>query len=168
MQQRTSSDYQKFLTPANFDLAWKRLLTSGDAGYKWYWRRDAAVVAPIRSVWRSKILRELKNQNYVPNNVQIVGQPKSTGLMRHRSVMGVGDLIVYQMIANIIANKMRPRLEPKFGASMFSNMPATKNSLFFLSVGKKDTPNTIRHNGTFSALDTAGSDLWTLLRTTTL
>src|SRR5215813_2342755 len=90
-----STDLKRCLSPSNFGLAWERLLRAGDPSFKWYWRQSAAIASTISPKLLNRLRKEVKIGTFHPDHTCLFSEPKPTGLLRHRSILSFGDLIVY-------------------------------------------------------------------------
>jgi len=131
--QAPSSDFRKLTSKRNFDLAWRRLMTSTEASYKWFWRPSASAANPIKYDLIKRLRYELGHDLFRPDHVCVLSEPKASGLMRHKSLLTFGDLLVYQAIANVIGPKLRSLVASRYGSSVFANNLTTPDSPYFFT-----------------------------------
>ena len=127
-----SKDLKRCLSPANFRLAWERLLRAGDPIFKWYWRPSAAIASTIAPKILTRLRDEIKNGTFHPDHGCLFSEPKPTGLLRHWSLLSIGDLIVYQAIVNVIADHLYPCVRSRYGVSVFGNIYSGPKNKFFM------------------------------------
>lgn len=129
---QSSIDMRRCLTTANFELAWNRILRAGDPSFKWYWRPSAAIASTIAPKLLGRLRDEIKQGFFHPNHACLYSEPKPTGLLRHKSILSFGDLIVYQAIVNVIADRVYPSIKERYGVSVFANLYAGPKNKFFM------------------------------------
>jgi len=57
--------------------------------------------------------------------------PKQSGLMRHYSVLSLGDQLVYQAFANVVADKLFSRVRSRYRKNIFGNLYGGPQNRFF-------------------------------------
>lgn len=127
----STADLKKALSPSNFTLAWERLLRAGEPAHKWYWRSSAALSSTIIPTVSRRLRKNLNEGHFHPDHVCIYSHPKPSGLLRHKSILSIGDLLVYQAIVNIVADKVYTRTRDRQGKSVFGNLYAGPKSQYF-------------------------------------
>ena len=127
-----STDLKRCLTPANFALAWDRLLRSTEPTFKWHWRPSAAIASTIAPKLLDRLRKEVKAGTFHPDHVCLFSEPKPSGLLRHKSILSVGDLLAYQAIVNVIADRLYPKIKSRYGVSVFGNLYSGPKSQFFM------------------------------------
>src|SRR5687768_5777263 len=103
---RPRRDLPRAASTRNLNLAWERLLRSGEPAFKWYWRGAAGAAVVAWPQLRSRLQKQLRGGTFFPDGACIISEPKKSGLLRHRSLLTLGDLIVYQALTNIVADRM--------------------------------------------------------------
>ena len=126
-----STEFRRLTTARNFELAWRRLMTSSDAANKWFWRPSATVANPIKKSLLKRLRSELNSDLFHADHVSVISQPKPSGLLRHKSILSFGDLLVYQGIANVISPKLRSCVAHRYGRTVFGNILTPAYSPFF-------------------------------------
>lgn len=127
-----SPDLARCLTPDNFTLAWERILRATEPSIKWYWRPSAAIASTIVAQLLERIREELAAGTYHSDHVCVISEPKPSGLLRHKSILSVDDLIVYQAIMNILGDRIYAKAKPRYGVSVFGNIYSGPMSKFFM------------------------------------
>lgn len=106
----------------NLELAWIRVKTSQNIGYKNYYRN--LILAYELSVKENlqRLSERLNGGSFKPKEVLRFYLPKSSGLHRPITLLHLDDLIVYQAMANLIADKfLKKRKEVEFN-TIFSHI----------------------------------------------
>src|SRR5688572_20419589 len=122
--QHISADFKKLVSKRNLELAWARLMRAGDPTYKWFYRPSAVVANPIKTYLFRRLRQELKDNRFRPDHVSVISTPKPNGLMRHRSLLSIGDQLVYQAVANVIASKLYKKTHNQYYKTIFGNLYA--------------------------------------------
>ena len=125
---KVSADMQKICSIKNMNLAWDRLMRSGNFFYKWYWRGLAAPATLAQKSLFKRVRAELKRCYFDPTHVCVVSVPKKSGLLRHFAVLTIGDLLAYQAIVNHIADKTYVKIKARYFKSVFGNLYAGPSS----------------------------------------
>lgn len=128
---------QDFLNLANFQLAWERILHAGNAQYK----RQFTHLFPSYNISADENLKELiqriRSNHYSPSSPTTVYYPKSSRILRPITLLSITDQIVYQALANYIANKFFRTLIHNYGVRTFGAQFAGSRSPFFYRPWKK-------------------------------
>jgi hypothetical protein len=128
----TDAEFQRLVSPDNLMLAWRRVTTGRNMAYKRYFRG-------VMHVYENAAPRLIKDLSvrlrsvYHPSKIGRVFQPKPSGLHRSISLLTLEDQIVYQGIANVVANKIARRRSRLWGKCAFSNKTTPDPlNIFFL------------------------------------
>lgn len=121
-----------FKSIGNLKLAWIRTLSGENADYRnlqgieidsFGWAEDDNLL---------HLKKELSENSYNPSQATKIYIPKPSGLLRPITVLRIRDTIVYQAIANVIAEKARKYLSKYYFQSVFSNiLISTRGYPFF-------------------------------------
>jgi hypothetical protein len=115
----------------NLELAWNWIRSNPDRAYKSYFREiySAYSVADKKflEVLRSKLNRGI----YSPSNSDKIYLPKPSGILRPYSLLDIEDQIVYQSLANIIAEKFHSKFSKRYNKQVFGHQYAGKSSTWF-------------------------------------
>ena len=95
---------RRFLSPHNFDLAFARLVRSGNKEYKQFYRHlfpsyNLALAENLKD-----LIEDIRQGTFKPDPVTIIYQPKKSGILRPLTLLSLRDLIVYQALANCVAD----------------------------------------------------------------
>lgn len=134
---KSTADFVKMTSPRNLELAWKRLERAREPAYKWYWRPSLRVAAKAKSVMLKRLSKQLKSHSFQPDPVCLYSEPKSSSLLRHRSILAIGDQIVYQAIGNIVADKLYTKTRSLYYTNIFGNLYNGSQSEYFLQRWEK-------------------------------
>ena len=124
-------------TRDNLSRAWLWTRTSGDAAYKLYFRGLYRAFSLCETEALASIRQRLLNDAYRPCASTKLYFPKSSGILRPVTLLGVEDQIVYQAFANVIAERLAAKVGHRYNRSVFGHQYAGKNSLFFYSDWRK-------------------------------
>lgn len=115
----------------NLQRAWRWLKSNPDAAYKRYCRGlyTAYAVAEERSL--NDLRERLRRGTYTPTHATKIAFPKPSGILRPYSILTVEDQIVYQAFVNVVADKLLPRVRPRYLKEIFGHLYAGKRSAFF-------------------------------------
>jgi len=120
-----------FIALRNFKLAWERILRGNNGQYKRHFRH----LFPSYSIASDSILRDLISRlqkgHYQPSRAVTVYFPKPSKVLRPITLISLNDQVVYQAIANYIANRFFRSLRPYYGRRTFGALFAGSGSKFF-------------------------------------
>ncbi len=100
------TDYGRFLSASNFDLAFSRILSSSNGSYKNFFRHYYASYDIARKANLKFLIAEITSGKYEPSKPRIVYYPKSSGVLRPITLLRIEDQIVYQAIVKVNANRL--------------------------------------------------------------
>lgn len=123
--------------PENLTRAWHWLLTNPEASYKNYFRRIYRAYGIAEESNLEALSKRLKNRTYRPVHSTKLFLPKSSGLLRPWTLLSVEDQVVYQAVANVVAERLAPRVRARYEKTVFGNLYAGRNSRFFLRDWRK-------------------------------
>lgn len=123
--------------PENLTRAWHWLLANPEASYKNYFRRiyRAYGIAEARNL--KALSSRLKKGSYQPTHSNKIFLPKPSGLLRPWTLLSVEDQVVYQAIANVVAERLAPRVRARHEETVFGNLYAGRTSNFFFKDWRK-------------------------------
>ncbi len=119
MQNHTSA-YETFISPDNLRLAWERV--------RYFDRSDSRdwIGLKVFAANRDHNLELLRNtliaRTFEPSYPEIKYFPKPSQTLRPMAILAVSDRIVYQAIANVVAEKARPMLSTVANRQSFANV----------------------------------------------
>lgn len=125
--------FKYFTSTDNLNLAWERLILSGDALYKNYFRDHYKTYSLSLAKNIQRLSWALQQNTWEPTSPSYVYFPKKSGLLRKYTLLTVEDQIVYQALANVASIKALPRLSRYYNKKTFSNQLNPKsNGPFYL------------------------------------
>ena len=95
--------FPKFLRYRNFELAFTRVLRSGNKEYKGFYRHLFSSYNLALKYNLSDIIEEIRRGTFRSDAVTRVYQPKKSGVLRPLTILSLRDLIVYQALGNVLA-----------------------------------------------------------------
>jgi retron-type reverse transcriptase len=120
-----------FLTLQNFDLALTRVIRSQNSNYKNFVSHLFPSYSLASRGNLEYLINDLRTGAYRPEPPTIVFQPKANGGVRPLRLLTLQDLIVYQAIVNIIANRFSQEQQRLKFKRCFAAIFAGKTSPFF-------------------------------------
>lgn len=121
----------KFTNLANFELAFERLVRGQNRDYKAFTRHLYASYQLSRRENLEDLINDIKAGRYLPSAATSVYQPKKSGVLRPLRILTLQDQIVYQALANIIADAFRADQQKHALVRSFGAIVADKTSQFF-------------------------------------
>lgn len=106
----------------NLRLAWTRVLTGQNYSYRNLQRTELEAFAWAEDDNLLQLHNELVNHAFAPSEATKLFIPKQSGLLRPITVLRVRDTIIYQAIANLIAEKVRKRYAEFYFNAVFSSI----------------------------------------------
>ena len=99
-------------TRANLELAWLRVQTSTERMYREYFRTLYRAFGIAADEHLADLRDALLAGHYAASSSTKVYFPKQSGLQRIYTLITVEDNIVYQAIANLVADRLYKRAKP--------------------------------------------------------
>ncbi len=116
---------------ANLQRAWIWTQTSSNRAYKAYFR----ALYRAYSIGAADNLKDLQtrllNGAYSPTLATKLYFPKPSGIQRPYSLLTVEDQIVYQALANAVAERLVAKVRGRYHRTVFGNLYAGRGSPFF-------------------------------------
>lgn len=125
------NDYERFCSLDNLHRAYRWTQSNPEAKYKAYFRDSYAAYAASSDGNLKRLRRNLIRNAYAAGHASKVYLPKPSGILRLYSLLTVNDQIVYQACANVIAEKLRPKIRHRYLRSVYGHLYAGKSSKFF-------------------------------------
>jgi hypothetical protein len=126
-----------FMAASNFELAWQRVFRGSNLQYK----RFFAHLFPSYEFAHPTIVRDLimrvRSGLYEPSKATTVYLPKPSRVLRPITLLSLNDQVVYQAIANYVANRFFRSLRPNYGVKTFGAQFAGRRSQFFYRPWKR-------------------------------
>ena len=126
--------YEQFISKENFILAYQRLKTVKRNEYKEFFYRDFEAFELFFEQNIEQLIHYIKEGIYKPQNCEKYYMPKKRNLARPISMLSIIDQIVYQALANVIADKFIPAMSRYFNINTFGNIFKTstnEKAIFF-------------------------------------
>lgn len=125
------SDLKQVWAIENLRLAWQRIRSNPDRAYKQYFRDAYTAYAIAGEAQLNHLQDRLRRGIYGPTDACKIYLPKPSGILRPYSLLCVEDQIVYQAIANIIAEKFIPHVKSRYEKEVFGHLYAGSKSPWF-------------------------------------
>jgi hypothetical protein len=87
--------------------------------------------------YNKELIASIAQGSYRPASSTLVFQPKASGILRPLTLLSFRDLVVYQAIVNVIADKMKPEQDQYANTKCFGAIYAGPGSDFFFASWKK-------------------------------
>ncbi|MCC6207508.1 MAG: hypothetical protein IT488_05090 [Gammaproteobacteria bacterium] len=125
--------WQSLISTQNLKLAWRRITTGRNLQYKRFFRESYLVYESAADDHIRELHRALAAEAWQPSHATRLYLPKSSGLQRPLSLLGIEDQIVLQAIANQFATKLYKKRQRVELATVFSNkLTSPRDSIFFM------------------------------------
>jgi retron-type reverse transcriptase len=115
----------------NIRLAWIRTLSGENTDYRNLQRIEIDSFGWAEDDNLIHLQREFSQNTFSPSTATKIYIPKPSGLLRPITVLRIRDTIIYQAIANVIAEKARRRLSKYYYKNVFSNVLMSKGYPYF-------------------------------------
>ncbi len=125
------SDYERMCSLDNLRRAYRWTQSNPEAKYKEHFRDAYAAYAASSDGNLRRLRRQLVKNTYEPGHSSKVYFPKPSGILRPYSLLTVNDQIVYQACANVVAEKLNPKVRHRYLKTIFGHLYAGKRSKFF-------------------------------------
>ena len=125
------ADLDQLRTMDNLQRAWRWVRSNSDATYKSYFRHLYGNFAVADNALLTDLAARLKRGVYQPSKACKLFFPKASGILRPYSLLTVEDQIVYQAAANLIAEKLFPKVKHRYNTQVFGHLYAGKSSTWF-------------------------------------
>lgn len=115
----------------NFTRAWRWLRTNADANYKGHFRKLYGIYAIADEGLLEFLRNNVSSGRYEPGQSCKLFSPKASGILRPYTLLNIEDQIVYQACANVIAEKLYPKVRKRYYEEVFGHLYAGKKSKWF-------------------------------------
>ncbi len=125
------TDLSRAWSIENLRLAWQRVRSNPDRNYKSHFRSAYSAYAIADEAQLAHLRDRLRRSIYRPGEACKLYLPKASGILRPYSLLCVEDQIVYQALANIVAEKLFPHARHLYLKEVFGHLYAGPASLWF-------------------------------------
>ena len=131
-------DFNKFLSPDNFQLAWRRIRNSTRLEVKD--RLSLKIFSGDLNAHIEILIDELKNNQFIPASAEHIYAPKKSRTLRPFPFLGMRDRLVYQALGNIIIRNSLAYMRLYTNVQVFSPVVQSEDSDFIFE-NTKSTKN---------------------------
>jgi Reverse transcriptase (RNA-dependent DNA polymerase) len=125
------SAISEFHERRNLELAWTWIKSNPDAMYKHYCGELYARFAIADDLLLDDLHDRLRRDIYEPHHATKILIPKKSGILRPYTILTVEDQIVYQSMANVVAERLAPRVRHRYMTQVFGHLYAGRTSNWF-------------------------------------
>lgn len=115
----------------NLQRAWQWIRSNPDRTYKSHFRELYSAYATADEALLKHLKNRLDRSIFEPSDACKLFLPKPSGILRPYSLLGIEDQIVYQAMANVVAERLYPRVKSKYNRQVFGHQYAGASSLWF-------------------------------------
>lgn len=115
----------------NLRRAWGWLRSNPDRTYKGYFRQLYSAYATADEALLTNLRSRLTRGVFVPSDAVKVFFPKPSGVLRPYSLLAIEDQIVYQAMANVVAERLHPHVKSRYNKQVFGHLYAGSSSGWF-------------------------------------
>lgn len=115
----------------NLELAWRRITTGGNYGYKRFYRPIYYAYEVALDANLADLKQRLVGGAFKPHHPERIYVPKASGLHRPLSLLTIEDQIVLQAFANLAAKRKYKQRSPLQFRVVFSNIIQKPDGIFF-------------------------------------
>lgn len=125
------SNLQRAWSIENLRRAWAWLRSNPDRAYKSYFRDLYDAYATADEALIRHLADRLKRRIFTPTDACKIFLPKPSGILRPITLLSVEDQIVYQALANIVAERLYPHVAKRYNKQVFGHQFAGASSAWF-------------------------------------
>jgi len=115
----------------NLQRAWQWIRSNPDRTYKSHFRELYSAYATADGALLKHLKSRLDRSIFEPSDACKLFLPKPSGILRPYTLLGIEDQIVYQAMANVVAERLYPRVRRKYNRQVFGHQYAGTSSLWF-------------------------------------
>lgn len=115
----------------NLNRAWQWIRSNPDRFYKSHFRELYSAYATADGALLKHLKNRLDRSIFEPSDACKLFLPKPSGILRPYTLLGIEDQIVYQAMANVVAERLHPRVRTKYNRQVFGHQYAGASSLWF-------------------------------------
>jgi len=125
------SALSEFKDRSNLERAWRWIRSNPDARYKHFCGDLYQRFAVAGDLLIDDLQDRLRRNIYEPDHGCKLMMPKKSGILRPYTILTVEDQIVYQALANVIAERLAPRIRSRYLVQTFGHLYAGSSSVWF-------------------------------------
>lgn len=125
------SDLNRAWQIENLRRAWRWIRSNPDRTYKGYFRQLYAAYATADEALLSNLRNRLMRGVFVPSDAGKVFFPKPSGILRPYTLLSIEDQIVYQAMANVVAERLFPYVKSRYNKQVFGHLYAGSSNGWF-------------------------------------
>ena len=111
--------------------AWTRITANPDSAYKVHFRKTYTAYAIADEKQLAHLRDRLSRSIFEASDACKIYFPKPSGILRPYSLLCVEDQIVYQALANVVAEKLFPHVRHRYNKQVFGHLYAGSGSPWF-------------------------------------
>ena len=115
----------------NMSRAWRWIRSNPDRIYKGYFRQLYSAYATADEILLRHLRGRLERGIFEPDDACKLFLPKPSGILRPYTLLGIEDQIVYQSMANVVADRLLPYVRGRYNRQVFGHQYAGSSSLWF-------------------------------------
>lgn len=115
----------------NLQQAWRWIRSNPDRTYKSHFRELYSAYATADDALLKQLKSRLDRNIFEPSDACKLFIPKPSGILRPYTLLGIEDQIVYQAMANVVAERLQPHVRSKYNRQVFGHQYAGASSLWF-------------------------------------
>lgn len=115
----------------NLRRAWGWLRSNPDRTYKGYFRQLYSAYAAADEALLANLRSRLTRGVFAPSDAVKLFFPKPSGVLRPYSLLAIEDQIVYQAMANVVAEHLHPHVKSRYNKQVFGHLYAGSSSRWF-------------------------------------
>lgn len=115
----------------NLRRAWGWLRSNPDRTYKGYFRQLYSAYATADEALLTNLRSRLTRGVFSPSDAVKLFFPKPSGVLRPYSLLAIEDQIVYQAMANVVAERLHPHVKSRYNKQVFGHIYAGSSSRWF-------------------------------------
>ena len=115
----------------NLQRAWRWLRSNPDRNYKSHFRELYSAYATADGALLKHLKSRLDRSIFEPSDACKLFLPKPSGILRPYTLLGIEDQIVYQAMANVVAERLHPHVRGRYNRQVFGHQYAGASSLWF-------------------------------------
>jgi hypothetical protein len=115
----------------NLRRAWQWITSNPDGAHKSYFRQLYSTYAAADETLLEHLRDRLNRGVFQPSGAAKLYFPKPSGILRPYTLLAIEDQIVYQAMANVIAEKLFPHVRARYEKQVFGHLYAGTKSKWF-------------------------------------